>query len=108
MVLRYPRVVVRFFFFQAEDGIRDLTVTGVQTCALPLPWHAALRKSIRIPSQKATPSPNLQGRSIAVPRPGKAPQEFRSYLLAAAAPGCTMICSSSPVLTVWKNARNVG
>src|SRR2546430_3662702 len=34
-------VVVRvffafFFFFQAEDGIRDLTVTGVQTCALPI------------------------------------------------------------------------
>src|SRR2546430_9183063 len=28
--------VVCFFFFQAEDGIRDLTVTGVQTCALPI------------------------------------------------------------------------
>src|SRR5205085_9369570 len=25
-----------FFFFQAEDGIRDLTVTGVQKCALPI------------------------------------------------------------------------
>src|SRR5216683_6360470 len=25
-----------FFFFQAEDGIRDLIVTGVQTCALPI------------------------------------------------------------------------
>src|SRR2546430_10784480 len=32
-----------FFFFQAEDGIRDLTVTGVQTCALPIwpPVHLA-------------------------------------------------------------------
>src|SRR2546430_10683431 len=28
--------MVAFFFFQAEDGIRDLTVTGVQTCALPI------------------------------------------------------------------------
>src|SRR2546430_15544222 len=28
--------LVFFFFFQAEDGIRDLTVTGVQTCALPI------------------------------------------------------------------------
>src|SRR5689334_24853851 len=28
--------VVVFFFFQAEDGIRDGTVTGVQTCALPI------------------------------------------------------------------------
>src|SRR3989454_7610539 len=26
-----------FFFFQAEDGIRDYKVTGVQTCALPIP-----------------------------------------------------------------------
>src|SRR5216683_7768792 len=40
-----------FFFFQAEDGIRDLIVTGVQTCALPilvlagsfvLPAHASI------------------------------------------------------------------
>src|SRR2546430_5849819 len=29
-----------FFFFQAEDGIRDLTVTGVQTCALPISIEA--------------------------------------------------------------------
>src|SRR5947209_13457888 len=27
---------LRFFFFQAEDGIRDIGVTGVQTCALPI------------------------------------------------------------------------
>src|SRR2546427_884332 len=33
------------FFFQAEDGIRDLTVTGVQTCALPID-----RKSTRLNS----------------------------------------------------------
>src|SRR2546430_6700388 len=35
MVLVVRRSVF-FFFFQAEDGIRDLTVTGVQTCALPI------------------------------------------------------------------------
>src|SRR5256884_1594748 len=29
-------VVFVFFFFQAEDGIRDVAVTGVQTCALPI------------------------------------------------------------------------
>src|SRR3712207_7623126 len=34
--------VLFFFFFQAEDGIRDIGVTGVQTCALPISkafWH---------------------------------------------------------------------
>src|SRR5438270_5041549 len=29
-------LMLLYFFFQAEDGIRDLTVTGVQTCALPI------------------------------------------------------------------------
>src|SRR2546422_5770280 len=33
--------VLCFFFFQAEDGIRDVAVTGVQTCALPILHHAA-------------------------------------------------------------------
>src|SRR5216684_9373691 len=31
---------VFFFFFQAEDGIRDVAVTGVQTCALPISGRA--------------------------------------------------------------------
>src|SRR3712207_2981101 len=34
MILYY--YVLVFFFFQAEDGIRDIGVTGVQTCALPI------------------------------------------------------------------------
>src|SRR5256886_13515527 len=33
---RAGNVELVIFFFQAEDGIRDLTVTGVQTCALPI------------------------------------------------------------------------
>src|SRR5207245_5037683 len=40
-----------FFFFQAEDGIRDATVTGVQTCALPIldfPSLQYARKSTRL------------------------------------------------------------
>src|SRR2546429_6455873 len=32
----YICLVFFFFFFQAEDGIRDVAVTGVQTCALPI------------------------------------------------------------------------
>src|SRR5438874_6979926 len=39
-----------FFFFQAEDGIRDLYVTGVQTCALPI-----------CPLGRRTRSPNRVG-----------------------------------------------
>src|SRR5437764_4843441 len=40
--------LVCFFFFQAEDGIRDTSVTGVQTCALPIcVRHAARRLGAR-------------------------------------------------------------
>src|SRR5437764_3732493 len=35
---------VRFFFFQAEDGIRDTSVTGVQTCALPISANPGRRR----------------------------------------------------------------
>src|SRR5258707_10739207 len=34
------RIFIFFFFFQAEDGIRDIGVTGVQTCALPILWSS--------------------------------------------------------------------
>ena len=34
------------FFFQAEDGIRDDLVTGVQTCALPIFWLHKLHQSV--------------------------------------------------------------
>src|SRR2546421_3228577 len=33
-------IILFLFFFQAEDGIRDLIVTGVQTCALPISFAA--------------------------------------------------------------------
>src|SRR5690348_18481588 len=36
-------IITSFFFFQAEDGIRDGRVTGVQTCALPISARAARR-----------------------------------------------------------------
>src|SRR5258708_19282848 len=39
--------VVFYFFFQAEDGIRDDLVTGVQTCALPI-WHFDHQLAARI------------------------------------------------------------
>src|SRR5207248_6218505 len=55
-----------FFFFQAEDGIRDRTVTGVQTCALPILVPSALafrRRSIAsIAAAMSTPSPSTGSR----------------------------------------------
>src|SRR5690606_41053166 len=42
------------FFFQAEDGIRDFHVTGVQTCALPISVECTLQKRCRHSRHKCT------------------------------------------------------
>src|SRR5438309_3234352 len=47
--------VVFFFFFQAEDGIRDGTVTGVQTCALPISF-ASSKRSVVLPTWRGPES----------------------------------------------------
>src|SRR2546430_9654601 len=48
-----------FFFFQAEDGIRDLTVTGVQTCALPISI-AVSTSCPEEPTRRSLPSPPIR------------------------------------------------
>src|SRR3989449_4869263 len=46
---------VLFFFFQAEDGIRDVAVTGVQTCALPIYFEGvALERALTLPADHRT------------------------------------------------------
>src|SRR3989442_11416711 len=45
-----------FFFFQAEDGIRDADVTGVQTCALPI----SVSRSVSIDSERDTVNTAIQ------------------------------------------------
>src|SRR5688572_33289127 len=56
------------FFFQAEDGIRDLTVTGVQTCALPISVDAPRRPALvdddlRLPEGKRAETGGATGRA---------------------------------------------
>src|SRR5437764_9501373 len=61
-----------FFFFQAEDGIRDTSVTGVQTCALPILAKLTSRKVGTAPPAEAATfsrSASLRSRND---RPGKA------------------------------------
>src|SRR5438445_8047661 len=41
--------LIVFFFFQAEDGIRDIGVTGVQTCALPISAWVYLERGALLP-----------------------------------------------------------
>src|SRR5256886_14360954 len=58
---------VYVFFFQAEDGIRDLTVTGVQACALPISSRGAARPRAR----RARRRPPRPARGPGAPRPAR-------------------------------------
>src|SRR2546428_5713351 len=51
-VKRFVVLFLLFFFFQAEDGIRALIVTGVQTCALPIYRHVG---RVVVPAASAVP-----------------------------------------------------
>src|SRR5690349_24106891 len=73
-------VLVVFFFFQAEDGIRDLYVTGVQTCALPISGIAAkARRSDRADAglpRRLRPAVRRRGaRRLTGARPSAEPHE---------------------------------
>src|SRR3989449_11304337 len=47
-----------FFFFQAEDGIRDVAVTGVQTCALPISTPLRPSRQSHSPAPTSIETPN--------------------------------------------------
>src|SRR3989449_5224830 len=83
--------MVGLFFFQAEDGIRDVAVTGVQTCALPIYPHAPV--TVVAKGLPASPGAAIgeavfdadeaealakQGRKVILVRPETSPEDFRS------------------------------
>src|SRR5205823_10986705 len=66
-----------FFFFQAEDGIRDKLVTGVQTCALPIwpaPWQwGQVWAMLKMPRDVSTCPRPPQVAQVLTREPGSAP-----------------------------------
>src|SRR5256885_5537025 len=92
--------IICFFFFQAEDGIRDYKVTGVQTCAPPIcglplllgtaspdvrrsghvaPLRKLLARRGAEPGGAVLPPPRIRVRAV-LPRPGGAIREPRGDL----------------------------
>src|SRR3712207_4345965 len=71
-------------FFQAEDGIRDIGVTGVQTCALPILAKTAISAAATAATRmRPIASTRFSGRSgpgapAAIPRPSATPTRYRS------------------------------
>src|SRR2546429_5964372 len=63
---------VGFFFFQAEDGIRDVAVTGVQTCALPISVIEPFTNQMKFPcdlSQERLPVKSTLSKMTSQPLP---------------------------------------
>src|SRR6266481_7597149 len=87
--------MIFFFFFQAEDGIRDGTVTGVQTCALPISreavarttWSAAGARSCGAGGGRGPPTrsaPRTSGRVVLY---GTSPRDHRlAHVVAGSRP----------------------
>src|SRR2546426_9578993 len=86
---------ILFFFFQAEDGIRDYKVTGVQTCALPICerarwWEGELRAGAGAALTPVTPRPppptvaadgdplDVTGRTLIAPLVGRLLEGIRT------------------------------
>src|SRR5207302_6712520 len=68
------------FFFQAEDGIRDFHVTGVQTCALPISASPPLAPARRQRSRRRGTGPH--GRRVRVREIGRASCRERVWMAA--------------------------
>src|SRR5436305_4786702 len=87
-----------FFFFQAEDGIRDADVTGVQTCALPIWPRLRLRLRREFPRDQLPAAPTVAGRG----RPAIGPPEGATNLVEWDA------CTRSPFVLLRSEERRVG
>src|SRR2546429_7048533 len=100
MSCRWPFV---FFFFQAEDGIRDVAVTGVQTCALPI-FVALLHRRIERVHVHVDDAARRFGHGESVARRGdpgaRDPDSPLSLLLRAAA---TILTASN---STWVSPRH--
>src|ERR1039457_3071051 len=68
------------FFFQAEDGIRDYKVTGVQTCALPI-YFRARRYRIETPLARGLLAPEFRPSWSSPPRASETFEDFRRVTL---------------------------
>src|SRR5207245_6071557 len=73
LVINNLTTVIVIFFFQAEDGIRDATVTGVQTCALPISGERASSARADEARSPASSPHTCQIRAV----PNTSPPHFR-------------------------------
>src|SRR2546430_7706464 len=110
-------LVLLFFFFQAEDGIRDLTVTGVQTCALPIsrvearphPGWRLFSWALARPAPPGTRAPRLDAaRRRTGGRGARAPRRFPHFDLLVARLGRRRLLPQAARLRLPGHGRSAG
>src|SRR3989440_5214846 len=95
-----------FFFFQAEDGIRDLIVTGVQTCALPIYSKLDPRPPVEEPPP-AVETVSPEGRGEKRPRPdreGIRSEEHTSELQSRSDLVCRLLLEKKKNTAQWPSS----
>src|SRR3989304_3809545 len=90
------------FFFQAEDGIRDVAVTGVQTCALPI---SKSRSTIPASLWTSTRRPRQSERDARWPRASLWSPSSQRPILFRTTIACTIDRRESPPLTSFRSRR---
>src|SRR5437773_4475569 len=90
-----------FFFFQAEDGIRDRDVTGVQTCALPIYAPRVPRTVVKHPISVRAERERLATRQrlFAYLKEHPAPPALRYAQMPIARPGAGAAAADAPIVT---------
>src|SRR5699024_11488479 len=95
--LAFIWIFLLFFFFQAEDGIRDRSVTGVQTCALPISNTASTCPGTRTLRHSWTSSPAALNKKVL----RSMPRTLRPYMF------LSLITSRSEERRVGKEGRSI-
>src|SRR2546426_7291697 len=86
-----------FFFFQAEDGIRDYKVTGVQTCALPISSRLCRYRGLPAASHPVSPA-NSRGAGLRPNLPFPAPRAATATVPRRAEAGPRSVRAARPAL----------
>src|SRR5437762_13960673 len=95
-----------FFFFQAEDGIRDTSVTGVQTCALPISTSGGSSQRASHSSssgQGAAPATDARGTTAGAGKIGRASCRERGEMSGVG--GSSKKKKNKRIAEVWRAAR---
>src|SRR5439155_4079390 len=98
LIVKVTNIVSVIFFFQAEDGIRDGHVTGVQTCALPIYWDSSMNPR----PERAVSSARWSGFTSGTRSGTPSSMRWDDELLITGYPACAKRVSIEPAMSAGR------